>query len=226
VQGEPGEDWLPLARDLHPMLHVSPRLLLGERPEVIARGHALGELPKVAPGQELGQLGLTDQNDLKELFLRRLQIRQEANLLQHAGAQILSLVDDQHRPPAARVSVEQSLGQRVDQDFEARGPRRVRDPQLVAYRGEQLDRGEPGIEDHRDVDVRGQLFQQGAADRGLSRAHLARELHEVAALAEPVEQVGESLAVSVAQIEVARIRRQGKRPLGEPEICCVHKCSQ
>jgi len=83
------------------------------------------------------------------------------------------------------VSVEQGLRQRVDHDLEARGPHRIRHPEIVAHRGKQLDRGEPGIEDHRDVDVRGQLLQEGAADRGLSRAHLARQLHEAAALAEP-----------------------------------------
>ena len=191
---------------------------------MIARGHPLGELTQVSPGQELAELGLADQDHLQKLLLRRLQIRQEANLLQHAGAKVLGLVDDQHGPPAPRVGVEQRERQRVEQHLEAGGPLRVRDPELVAHCGDQLDRGEPGTEDHGDVDLGGQLLQQGAADRGLARAHLTGQLHEAPALADPVEQMGQSLPMNVTQIEVAWIRRQGERPLGEPEECRVHGC--
>ena len=212
------EDRLPLACDLHPMLHVRDRLLGGERTQVRAHGNPLGELTQLRPGQELLELGLADQDDLEELLPRRLDIRQQTNLLQDRRTQVLGLVDDQDGPTTASVSVEQSMGQGVDQDLEAPGPRWIGDPELVAHSREQLDRCEPGIEDHRDIDVRWQLLQKGAAHRGLSRTDFARQLHDATARADPVEQVGEGLAVSGAQIEVAWIRREGERPLGEPEV--------
>ena len=123
------------------------------------------------------------------------------------------------------MGVEQRVGQSVDQNFEARGPRRVRHPELVAHGREQLEGGELRIEDHRDVDFGGKLLQEGAADGGLSGPHLARQLHEAPALAEAVEEMGKGLAVRFAQIEVARIRGQRKGPLGQPEVCRVHRWS-
>ena len=219
---EPREDRLSLTGDLHSMLHVAVRLRLGERPHVIARRHALGQLAQVRSRQVVGQLGLADQDDLKQLLLRRLQIGQETDLLQHARAQVLGLVDDQHGAPAARVSVEQGAGERVDQHLEARRPCRVLDLELVAHEADHLDRGESGIEDHGDVDVDRQLLQQRAADDGLPGAHLARQHDEAPTLADPVEQVGQRLAVDVAEIEVARIRCKRERPLGEPEVLGVH----
>ncbi len=207
------------------MLHVSLRLLLVERPQVIARRHALRELTQVAPGEQIGELGLADQDHLKELFLRRLQIRQETDLLQHAGAQVLGLVDDEDGPPAAGVGVEHRLRQGVDQDFQARRARRVRDAQLVAHRGQELDRGEPRIEDHGDVDVGRELLEQGTAHRGLAGSDLTRQLHEAAALPDPIEQMGQGFPVRVAQIEVARIRGQRERPLRQPEVSSVHGVS-
>ena len=116
------------------------------------------------------------------------------------------------------MSLEQRVGQRVDQDLEARGPGRVCDPELVARGGEELHRCEARIEDHGDIDVGWQLLEQGAADGGLPCADLAREQHEASSPADPVEQMGECLAVRIAQIEVAWVRREGERPLREPEV--------
>jgi hypothetical protein len=106
------------------------------------------------------------------------------------------------------VRIEERLRQRVDQNLQARRARGVRNPQLVAHGGQQLDRGESRIEDHRDVDVGRELFQERAAHGGLAGSHLARQLHEAAALADAVQQMGKSLPVRVAQVEVARIRGQ------------------
>ena len=216
------EDWLPLARDLHPVLDVRARLLLGERPQVISRGDPLGELTQLRPGEELRQLGLADQDDLEELLPRRLEVRQQPDLLEHLGAEVLRLVDDQHGPTPAPVRVEQGLGERVDEDLEARRAGGIGDPELVTHDREQLDRRQPGIEDHGDIDVGRQLLEQGAAHRGLPCANLPRQLHDAPATPDSVEQMGESLAVRVAQIEVAWIGREGERPLGEAEVRGIH----
>ena len=74
AQRLPGEDRLALARHLHSVLDVSLRLCLAERSQVIARRHALRELTQVASGEQIGELGLADENHLEELLRRRLQI--------------------------------------------------------------------------------------------------------------------------------------------------------
>src|SRR5262249_60569579 len=112
---------------------------------------------------------------------------------------------------------------RVDENFQARSPGRIRHPELVAHGREQLERGELRVEDHRDVDVGRKLLQERAADGGLSGSNLARQLYEASALAEAVEEMGERLDVRVAQVEVARIRRQRERPLRQPKVYGGHR---
>ena len=74
---------------------------------MIARGHALGELAQVGSGQELPQLRLPDENHSQELLARRLQIRQEPDLLQDLAAEILrasSMMITVRRPRACASS--------------------------------------------------------------------------------------------------------------------------
>ena len=75
--------------DAQSMTHVFMRLVLRERIQVIASRDALGELAKVGSIQELAQLRLADQDDLQELVSRRLQVREQAHLLEHVGGEIL-----------------------------------------------------------------------------------------------------------------------------------------
>src|SRR5262249_164903 len=148
--------------------------------EVIAGGYALGDLPQVWAIEHLAQLGLPDEDDLQQLLARGLEIREEANLLEHLAAEILRLVDDEDGSSPARGRGQQVLVQRVDEDFQAGRSRRIRDAQLVADRGQEFQRGQLGIEDERDVDVRGELLEEIPADRGLARADLAGQLDEAA----------------------------------------------
>ena len=130
------EDRLPLARDLHPMLDVRARLPFGERAQVVAGRHPLGELAQLLARQESGELGLADQHDLEELLARRLEVRQQPDLLEYLRSQILGLVDDQHGSATAPVRVEQRVGQRVDEDLEAARSPRIGHPELIAHGGE------------------------------------------------------------------------------------------
>ena len=68
----------------------------------------------------------------------------------------------------------------------------------------------------------GNLLEQAAAERGLARPHLAGELDEPAALADAIEQMGQRLAMSIAHVEVPRVRRDGEGPLGQLEVRGVH----
>ena len=153
AEGARTKDRPPLAGDVEAVPHVGPRLGFREGLQVIAGGHALRQLAQVVPRQDAAQLGLADEDDLQQLLARRLQIGQQANLLEHLAAEILGLVDDQHRAPPARVRVEQVAVERVDERLEAGGAGGVRDVQLVAHGGQQLDRRERGVEDHRHVDL-------------------------------------------------------------------------
>ena len=89
------------------MRDVRCDLGFGERSEAIARNDSLAQLSQLGALQHRGQFGLADQDDLQQFALVRLQIGEQAHLFQNIGGQILRLVNDQHRMPAAGVCFEQ-----------------------------------------------------------------------------------------------------------------------
>ena len=86
VDGALRENVALRAGDAQPMAHVRARLVLAQRLQVIAPGDALRDLPHLGPIEQLAQLGLTDQDDLQQLLLRRLEVRQQPHLLEQLGA--------------------------------------------------------------------------------------------------------------------------------------------
>ncbi|MPM36844.1 hypothetical protein SDC9_83448 [bioreactor metagenome] len=98
----------------------------------------------------------------------------------------------------------------------------MRHAELIADRAQQLQHGELGIEDVRDVAVIRNLLQKAAAHRGLAGADLARQQHEAAARVQPVEQMRQRLAVAVAHEQVSRVGRNGKGLVLQPEKRGVH----
>ena len=96
-------------------------------------------------------------------------------------------------------------------------------PQLVAKDGQQLDGVQPRVEDERDVDARGQLLEEAAADARLARADFPRELDEASALADAIDEMRQRLAVPRAHVEEARIRRDRERWLAQGEMREVHE---
>ena len=56
-----------------------------------------------------------------------------------------------------------------------------------------------------------QLLEQGAAEGGFARAHLAGELHKTLALANAIQQMVERFAVLGAVKEESRVRRYVER---------------
>ena len=80
---------------------------------MIAAGDALSELAQLVAIQELAQLRLADQNDLQQLVGRRLQIGEQAHLLEHVGGKILRLIDDDDDAPALGVRGEKPAIQRI-----------------------------------------------------------------------------------------------------------------
>ncbi len=220
--GSGTEDFRPQAGDAQAVADVALGLLAGHRLEVEAGRDALVELAQVLALEHLPELRLADQDDLQQLVLGGLQVGQQPHLFEHRRGQVLGLVDDQHRTAPLGVGVEQVPVEGVDKDLEALGLFGVGDSQLVADAGHQLGLGQPGIEDQRDIDGVGELFDHAPADHRLAGPHLAGQQHEAAPLVGPVQQVGQRLLVPGAGVQVARVGGQRERGLFDAEVFGIH----
>ena len=108
-----GEQRFVGTADRDAVTHVRRRLIPVERLQVVARGHALRKLSQVIARERVTELGLADQQDLQQLFGVRLEVRQQANLLQEFRIEVLGLIDDQDGAPTALVCGQQMAVQRV-----------------------------------------------------------------------------------------------------------------
>ena len=96
------------------------------------------------------------------------------------------------------------------------------DAQFLADRGQEFLGGQLGIEDQRDVRLVRQLFEQAAHQGGLARAHFAGELDEASALGYSVEQMGQRVGVTLAHVQITRVRSDGERFFRQSEELGVH----
>ena len=201
---------------------VLRRLCLGQCAQVEAGNHALRQLLQFRPGQHAAQLGLADQHHLQQLALAGFEVGQQAQLLQHIGREVLRLVDDQHVVAPGRVLRQQEGVQRVDVVLHRLRTRWHGGVELVADGLQQLKHGELGVEDVGDVAVRRDLLQEAAADGGLAGPDLARQQHEAATSVQPIQQMGQRLAVALTHEQVMRVRRDRERRLFQAEEGRVH----
>ena len=163
--------------------HVVGSLGFGQRAEVETCDHPLGQLLQRRRGQQLAQFVLADQDDLQQLALGRLEVGQQAQLLQHVGREVLRLVDDQHAAVSGGVAAQQEDVERVEVVLHRRrARRRIRqgDVKLFADRLQQLADGQLGVEDVGHMAASGNLLQEAAADGGLAGADVAGQQHETA----------------------------------------------
>ncbi len=196
------------------MAHIGARLLAAQRIQVVAAGDALRELAQLGAREQLAQFRLADEDDLQQLLRRRLQVRQQPHVLEHLRRQVLRFVDDQDDAPALGVRREQAPIQPIDELLDAAPVGSVdRNPELLADAQQKFRGRDPRIQDDRDVGVLRHARQQRAHDGRLAGADLAGQLHETAGLVDAVQQVRERLGVPLAQVEIARVRRDRERPL-------------
>ncbi len=181
---------------------------------------ALGELPQLAPREDVAQLRLPHEHDLDELLGVGLQVRDEPDLLDHLGREVLGLVDEEHHVAALPPGLEQEAMEGVHQLLERLAV--ARHVEVVEGRPEQLGRGEDRVEHHRGCGVLGQTCQEVAGQGGLARAHLARDQDEAAALATSELEVGERLGVPLREVEKFRVGGEVEGFLGEPVPLFVH----
>src|SRR5262249_49567018 len=154
-------------------------------------GDALAELAQAAVVELVAELGLADEDDLEELPLVGLEVREEADLLEEVELQVLGLVDHQHDVVALGELLQEEAVEHL-QVGDAVGLRRLQ-AELVEDRLEELVAGQDRVQDEGGLHLRPQLLQDGAADGGLPGAHLAGELDEALALADAEEDVVERL---------------------------------
>src|SRR5207237_849035 len=108
-------DRLPAAGDRQTMRDVRRDRFFVERLQLVPNGAALVELPQLRRSQQRLQVQLSDEDDLQQLFLVGLEIRQDPDLLEHRQRQVLRFVDDEHRTRLDRNQRQQKVVQRVDQ---------------------------------------------------------------------------------------------------------------
>src|SRR5206468_11383404 len=89
---------------------------------------------------------------------------------------------------------------------------------------QELERREDGVEDVRGFRVGNRPGQERAEERRLPRAHVAGDADEAARLRQAELEVREGVGVLLRQEQVARVRREPERRVGEPEEPLVHPC--
>ncbi len=209
--------------DSDPVPDVVPRLPTRQRLQMVTRGNALSDLPQLVAGEQGAQFRLAHQDDLEEFLLGCFQVRQQPHLFDHVLAQVLGFVHQYYGVTALAVGSEQIVIQRIGHRLDAIAAFGRRNAKLSTDAREELAYRYAGIEDQRHVHVAWQILQHRAGDECLAGADLTGELHEAAALADAVGQMGKRLPVPRAEIEVTRVRGDGKRAFGESEITLVHK---
>ena len=103
------------AGDVQAVMDVAIGLLLVEIGERAADRHALVELRHLRRANLVEQLRLSDENDLNELFLIGLEVREHANLLEELRREVLRLVEDRDAALSERELREQELIEAVEQ---------------------------------------------------------------------------------------------------------------
>src|SRR5690606_3973978 len=171
-----------------------------------AHADALAQLAQTALVELAVELGLTQQQDLDQLLAARLEIREQAHLLERVLRERLRLVDDQEDAPAPLLLLEQEPVELAHQVAAAQtfGGQ----TELGADRLQQLDGAAARIEEEGDLELALEPLEQRPTEGGLARADLAGHGDEALALLDAVEQVGQGFAVGRREIEEARVRAQ------------------
>ncbi len=101
------------ARDTEPMMDVRMGLAALERLEMKIDGNALRELAQFGAAQLRAQLGLTDEQNLENQILVRIDVRQQSQLFEHLDRQVLRFVENQQGAPAFGVLAYERIDERL-----------------------------------------------------------------------------------------------------------------
>src|SRR3984893_1084718 len=207
-------------RDAQAVLHVTVRLLARQRLQIAADADALVELAQLVELELLFELGLAHEQDLQELARGRLEVGEDADLLERLHAHLLRLVDDHEDRLALAARGEKVLRQCGEQLALAGAP--ALDAQVVENGPNELGVREVRVQHERALHAVRELAQEGPAERGLARAHITHEGHEPFLARDAVEEGGEDLVMALGPQEEARIRREDERWVLEAVERLVH----
>src|ERR1019366_10645390 len=95
-------------------------------------------------------------------------------------------------------------------------------PQLLADRQQEFGRRGSRIQDNRYVRMMRHAREQGSHHGCFAGADFPGQLDEAAGFVDAVQQMSQRLGMPLAQIKVARVRRDRERPFTETEEADVH----
>src|ERR1700722_2751990 len=190
------------ARQLQAAMNVTLRLVDIQRRQVRTQGNPLLELPQIDRIQLLVEFGLPHQKNLQQLLLRRLQIGEQPDFLQHLHRKMVSFVHHQHRGQTLLMTRNHERTQ-IQQKI-ALGLARGRQPKITGNILQEIGGCQPRIEHIRISHVAAaQQLQQAAHQQSLARAYFPGHDHEAFAPPHSVVQRRQRLVVS--------LRREKKR---------------
>src|SRR5436190_168947 len=198
------------ARDAQAVADVVPDLVARQRMDRAAQRDALLELAQTRQLELRLQLGLTDQHDLQQLLARGLEVRQQADLLENRGLEVLRLVEDHHALATGPPLLDEK-GIEGDQALDPRAGLGVH-AEVLQHVLEDLVEGERRVVDERDRrGARVELPQQGVQEGRLPGTHLAGEHEEPLVLLDAEDEVRERLPMTRRHEEELRVRRRIER---------------
>src|ERR1019366_65673 len=205
-QGLRLENLLPVGpRDAQSLLYVSFGFIEGQCVRLRPQRQTLPQLTQLRLVLLLFQLRLPDQNNLKELLRKGLEIRKHADLFQHFVRKILGLVDDEHRGLSRPVAIEQPVIE-AQQNL-ALGSRIARNAEVRHHVVQELRDAHARIENERRSDLlQAQPLQQLVDERGFARTHFPREQDKTFPALDSVGQAGQRLLSMARQKQITRVR--------------------
>ena len=208
-QGTLGErNGTPQPPNAHAVLDVFACFTLGQCFQVEAGNDPLCQLLQLRARDHLPQFGLADQDHLQQLALWRLQVGEQAQLLQHVGCEVLRLIDDEDVLLAFGVARQQVFIERIEVILDGGGSNAGvvhRYLELVADGLEEIGDRQLRVEDVGHPTMLGHLLQETSADGGLASADFAAEQDEPTAAPDAIEKMCESLPVALTHEEVVRV---------------------
>ena len=213
------------AADGEPVLDVGAKLVLAQRFETDATGHPLLELSELGTLEQRFQLQRADQHDLQPRAARRVDVRQQADLLEHVGPNVLRLVDHDGGVGVERDQRGEKVLQRMDQivagDLLHHGPVGRDDPEVLQHLLQEIVAFEQRVVDDGDEGVSIEPLQHGAAEERLAAADLAGDDHQWFPAADRIRQFLKRVGMRCAFEQIPRIGRQAERRVTQSEKLLV-----
>lgn len=182
---------------------------------------SLAELAQSVFTQDPLKLGLSHEDDLKQLLLVGLQVREQTELFQEVKGEVLGLVNDQEDVFPPLDSVQEDV---INLLYEAAtASARAFLSEFRENRFQKLGLGDTRIEDQGAlVLLVVNLVNEMTTKRGLSASYFSGQHYESLFLCYAVLQVLEGLLVSRAQVEKVGIGSNVERHLFEAVETLIH----